>query len=436
MTEENSGTPHIVHISSDYMDGLGDKSAHRHRHPTVAINNLVEGAQDFDHTVFSLRRRSLPIGLFLTDLGTPRRANVRVFAYAHYGLPLGIGLFHSFWLVARTIRRVLQERNIQPHAIHAHRLTFEGIAGWLLARSLDVPLFISVRGEVDSKVFRFKPSYRHLMRRIVSRAVDIFFVSAWYATVLKKYAFIDPCRAHLLPNIVGEMAPPETSTSSRTTFLTVANLSIWKKKGLDRLLRAIAISREHTNLRLQIIGGGTPESITKLRRLIERLGLEDRVSLAGPLPNAEVRKRMSEAIAVALPSHNETFGLVYVEALFAGTPILYSKGTGIDGFLNDLEVGIAVDPTDEVDIARALVDLASRNDRYRANVVANADRLENRFGRKQVLARYQDSIRGVLGEHRSKLRSHCEGDPTNIYRRFPEQIHTTTLKPYDRYSKW
>jgi len=54
--------------------------------------------------------------------------------------------------------------------------------------------------------------------------------------------------------------------------------------------------------------------------------------------------------------------MVYIEALFAGVPILYSKGTGIDGFLDGLEVGIAgVDPDDTQDIGRALVALVEHN---------------------------------------------------------------------------
>jgi glycosyltransferase involved in cell wall biosynthesis len=408
--------PLVLHIASDYSDGLDVKAGigpvHRRRRPTLAINHLVDGAEDFDHVVFSLRRMGLPLGLFLEDIGTPKRENVRVFAYGHFGLPLGLGLFHSFWLVARTVRRVLREQGLEPDAVHAHRLTFDGIGGWLLARALDIPLFISIRGEVEHKVLKFKPTYRPLMRRIVGRAAGIFYVSAWYAAELARYTGVDPARTHLLPNLIEEMPARAQPRHPPTAFVTVLNLDIWQKKGLGGLLPAFAQVLMHQALMhkaltqkaferaralsLTIIGGGTEQSFADVRGLIARLGIGDRVRLAGALPNAAVRERMGEAVALVLPSHNETFGMVYLEALFAGVPILYSRGTGIDGFLDALDVGVAVDPDDIDAIACALTDLAGNNARYRANVAASADELSNRFGRRRVLARYAEVVTAFL----------------------------------------
>ena len=399
MPEPSSRRPLLLHIASDYTDGLGDSGeiAHRNYRPTRAVNHLVEGAGDFDHVVFSLRRMPSPIGLFLKDLGTPRRPNVRVFAYGHFGLPLGLGLFHSFWLVARTVRRVLREQGLKPDAVHAHRLTFDGIAGWLLARALDIPLFISIRAEVERKVLRFKPTYRPLMRRLVARAAGIFYVSAWYAAELERLTGVERARTHLLPNIVDEAAASAPPARAPTALLTVLNLNIWQKKGLAGLLPAFAqASARKPSLRLSVVGGGSAQATAEVSGLIERLGIAGRVSLEGALPNAAVRGRMAEAMALVMPSHNETFGMVYIEALFAGVPILYSKGSGIDGFLDGLDVGVAVDPHDVDEISRALTNLTEHNDRYRANVAASAHELHMRFGRDQVLERYSEIVRTKL----------------------------------------
>jgi glycosyltransferase involved in cell wall biosynthesis len=357
----------------------------------------VNGAENFDHVVFSLRRRPFPFGLFLMDLGSPQQQNVRVFAYGHYGLPLGIGLFHSFWIVARRIRRVIREQGLQPDVVHAHKLAFEGIAGWLLARALGVPLFISIRGEVEQKIFRFKPTYRALMRRIVYRAAGIFYVSAWYAEALERYTGVDPTRTYLLPNLVDETSVCDKASETSLSFLTVLNLNIWRKKGLDRLLPAFADAvARMPKLRLSIVGTGTLQSIIEVRKLIDRLGVQEAVRLEGAMPNAGVRERMSKAMALVLPSHNETFGMVYVEALFAGVPILYSKGTGIDGFIDGLQVGVCVDPKNVSDITRGLVELAERNTQYREAVSAAANELHTRFGRKNVLGRYETAIQSSL----------------------------------------
>src|SRR6202012_2399210 len=115
--------------------------------------------------------------------------------------------------------------------------------------------------------------------------------------------------------------------------------------------------------------------------------------------NTTVLERMSESTALVLPSHHETFGMVYVEALFAGVPILYSKGTGIDGFLHDLDVGIAVNPKSEMDISNALIKLARNHEQYRAAVSTSRDELSKRFGREEVLSRYAQVIRCGLASY-------------------------------------
>ncbi|MFX7731798.1 glycosyltransferase, partial [Acinetobacter baumannii] len=76
----------------------------------------------------------------------------------------------------------------------------------------------------------------------------------------------------------------------------------------------------------------------------------------------------AQVLALAMPSHNETFGMVFPEALFAGAPILYSRATGIDGYLDGLDVGVAVDPGNVDAIARGLVRLVEDNAHYRQNI--------------------------------------------------------------------
>jgi glycosyltransferase involved in cell wall biosynthesis len=397
-----STRPLILHIASDFSDDLeggGDAVgiARRRRRPTLAVNNLVEGATDFDHIVFSLRRRSRPIGFYLRDIGTPRNSGVRVFIYVYFGLPLGLGMFASQCLIARTILRILRDEKLGLSAVHAHRLTFDGIGGWLIARALKIPLFISVRGEVDDKVLRYKPVYRLLARRIVKDADWIFYVSAWFAPILERYIRFRPPYTSLLPNIVSKMQVPKEPLCGSGFFLTVVNLDIWNKKGLAALLPAFAAARLiQPTLQLKIVGGGTPRSVSAVNHLIEELGIKEATYLEGKLPNAELRRQMSKSIALVLPSQNETFGMVYLEALFAKVPIIYSKGTGIDGFLDGLNVGVAVDPKSVPDITRGLIDIAQHSAKYRSQVIGCADELVRRFGTENVIRRYQEIVRGSL----------------------------------------
>jgi glycosyltransferase involved in cell wall biosynthesis len=251
------------------------------------------------------------------------------------------------------------------------------------------------------------------MRRIIRRAAGVFYVSAWYAPELRKYTTVDRKREHLLPNIVDKSRLPAAPDQARASFITVLNLNIWQKKGLDRLLPAFAEALvQHPTLRLGIVGGGDPHSTAEVRALIQRHSLCGETTLEGPLANTKVLERMSESTALVLPSHHETFGMVYLEALFAGIPILYSKGTGIDGFLDGLNVGIAVDSTNTAEIARALIELADNHADYRAAVIASADELTKRFGRSQVIARYSDIIQKEI----SRDQHYKSGYPAGSWR--------------------
>ena len=97
------------------------------------------------------------------------------------------------------------------------------------------------------------------------------------------------------------------------------------------------------DLRLDVIGWSTPATMDKLQRLVRRVGAATAVQFLGVLPHEGVLRAIPRYGAMVLPARNETFGMVYVEALLSGVPILYTAGSGIDGYLDDLYVGTPVE---------------------------------------------------------------------------------------------
>ena len=69
-----------------------------------------------------------------------------------------------------------------------------------------------------------------------------------------------------------------------------------------------------------------------------------------------------------MPSHYETFGLVYAEALSQGLPVLYTKGQGFDGQFEDGEVGYAVVSTDANDIKDKILKVIENYDKILPNI--------------------------------------------------------------------
>jgi glycosyltransferase involved in cell wall biosynthesis len=90
-------------------------------------------------------------------------------------------------------------------------------------------------------------------------------------------------------------------------------------------MRAVALLRDrHPRLRYLVVGDG-PER-EPLRRLADELGITDRVELAGQLAPAQALERTRRATLLALPSTDEAFGMVYVEAMAGWLPAIGARG--------------------------------------------------------------------------------------------------------------
>jgi glycosyltransferase involved in cell wall biosynthesis len=97
-------------------------------------------------------------------------------------------------------------------------------------------------------------------------------------------------------------------------------------KGIERLIEALAQLR-HESFCLTICGDGHSSYAASLRSLVRRLDLETRVTFHGHVRNAEKLHAYMESDVCIVPSFSENFGMVVVEALAHGIPVIASKGT-------------------------------------------------------------------------------------------------------------
>jgi glycosyltransferase involved in cell wall biosynthesis len=126
-------------------------------------------------------------------------------------------------------------------------------------------------------------------------------------------------------------------------------------KGLEVLLEAIT---EVPEVRLRIGGGGDDRDW--YRRLADELGVADRVDFLGFVPNADLNAFFGSCHVFALPStdaRREGFGLVLLEAMACGRPVLTTPIVGIAGDVEPRGVGVLVPPNDRAALAAALRNL-------------------------------------------------------------------------------
>ncbi|MDB5577985.1 MAG: hypothetical protein JWR80_3161 [Bradyrhizobium sp.] len=379
--------PTILHVAVDYNTPYRAPTTH-------AIEWFIEELGMFENVVIALRRSAR---LYKGPVKECLAQNGRLFDLPYFGLSMGVGLHHSMRQTARRIIALLDDQGIQPDLVHAHKLTFEGLAGWYVAQHFGVPLFVSLRGEVETKVFRYKPSLRAFLRKVAVYATRLYFVSAWFEGEFDRRAPGNTAKQRRLPNIVRNIGPVINVRAPGDRFLAVLNLDTRKRKGLNWLLDGVAMAAKvNPRVKLDIVGGGTKKSFAAVAGMIAARGLKDTVHLAGPLSNEALLARMPDYRGLVLPSLNETFGMVYVEALFAGIPIIYTAGTGIDGYLDDLDVGTAVTPRDAASISAAMLQMFERSAELRRNIVAAAPILFAIFDPQASLTTYcQDVFEAV-----------------------------------------
>lgn len=149
----------------------------------------------------------------------------------------------------------------------------------------------------------------------------------------------------------GVLADPQSTT---VTYVGRIDLSsLWK--GLDTLLPAFAVaSKDNPKLKLQIVGGG--DAVSRYEAMARDLGISQQVTFTGPLAGADLRAAFRRSGVVVLPSLSsaESFGLVLLEAMAYGVPVIGSRIGAIVNLITHEENGLLVEAGNTEALALAI----------------------------------------------------------------------------------
>jgi len=124
-------------------------------------------------------------------------------------------------------------------------------------------------------------------------------------------------------------------------FITVANMI--QRKNLDILIKAFsALSKDNKEITLKILGSG--KEMNRLKDLAVQLKAEDSITFLGYCDREKVFEELGQSDVFVLPSVNETFGMVYLEAMSQGCIPIGTSGEGIDGIIENGKNGYLCDP--------------------------------------------------------------------------------------------
>ena len=243
----------------------------------------------------------------------------------------------------------------QPELIHSHF----GTGFFPLAHKLGVP---TIYTEHDSRSATPEPDQGELDRENEAyRFADrLLCVSAPQAEQIRRNTGRSVQAIHNVVDLES-FALPGAPRKREGSFRFAATGNLIPRKGYDLLLSALAeLSARGIDACLTVIGDG-PERAS-LEAMAETLGLGDRVEFLGRLERKDIARQYERCDAFVLPSRMETFGVVYIEAMAAGLPVIATVCGGPEDFVNETN-GILI-PAEDV---TALTDAMERMVRTREN---------------------------------------------------------------------
>jgi phosphatidylinositol alpha-mannosyltransferase len=245
----------------------------------------------------------------------------------------------------------------------------------------------------------------------LGRPFSKFFLKRWFRRLDGKIAVSKTARAfalghfpgyyNIIPNGVDlehfspEVKPMEGFQDGKLNILFVGRLE--KRKGLDYLLEAWGrVKEEVPNSRLIVVGPGS-RRLRKYEKMVAKHRLEDVVFIGFASYEDLPRYYQTADIFCAPATGSESFGIVLLEAMALGKPIVASDIEGYAGVVSDGVDGVLVPPRDSRSLAQALITLLNDESRRREMGEQGRSKALN-YGWESVAGRILDYYKRVLGE--------------------------------------
>jgi glycosyltransferase involved in cell wall biosynthesis len=326
-----------------------------------------------------IKNEKYPDGPLPSIYGSP---NLSCMGVGVRGLQTTFFSLQSFWysFIEKPDLIITTHINFSPLARYIKE--YFGIPYWVITHGIDA------WGITD-----------YSLKAALRKADKILAVSRYTRHRLLKEQNLDEAQVKILPNTFNEdqfviRSKPEHLLKKyqlhrdQPVVLTVARLDNQERyKGYDVVLQSLLSVREVIpDVHYLLVGKGKDHD--RIVQLVRELGLEKNVTLTGFVPDQELCDHYNLCDVYVMPSKKEGFGIVYLEALACGKPVVAGNRDGSVDALCDGELGILVDPDDTNKIADELVGILKHENQHpmiyqpellRERIIVLASHLNNLF---------------------------------------------------------
>ena len=288
--------------------------------------------------------------------------------------------------------------------VHSYFAIPSGLAGLLIAKALGIPhLLTIIGGDIYDPTKPLSPHRHRIFKsvvatvlahsdRIVAISQDVKQRAQDHYTVRKPIEVINLglTKASLATSAGNGHKTKAAEPDNEFIMVTVGRLV--KRKGIDTFLHSLSLL-PNPNYRAIVIGEGPERAM--LQPLAHKLGLDGKVEFTGFISEDRKCRYLSQASAFVLPSVHEGLGLVYLEAMQWGLPVIAGNVGGQNDFLTNGETGFLVDPGNPQELAGKITLLMQDPQRVQTMGKHNRE-IADSFTASKTASRYEKLYQDIL----------------------------------------
>lgn len=256
------------------------------------------------------------------------------------------------------VKKVINEFN--PDIVHIHHPFLLSSAAIMYGKKLGIPKILTIHTQYEQYAYYIYP----IPERVTQEAIKMIISNLAYKTdcittpsdsmkkIIENYGVKN--RIEVIPNAIHLISFKEDDELKRTEIKKKYNLKeddkiilfvgrVASEKSIDKVIKALAIIKKRGigKEKLLIVGNGP--AMDELKQLTRSLKVEEDVIFAGTVSYEEVQHYYKMAYVFTIASTTETFGIVTIEALASGVPVVAIKAPGAIDILTDGLDGLLVD---------------------------------------------------------------------------------------------
>ena len=348
----------ILHVIPHYFPAV------RYGGPIRSVHGLAAATAALGHDVHVYTTNA--DGNSVCDVPTDQAVNLDGVKVWYFPIGRGRKVFRS-----PAMGKALDQNISSFDLIHIHYMwTWTTLRAASAARRQEVPYILAPRGMLVSDLIRRRSLFAKRVWLAFFGARDVANAAAIHVTSERELNDMDEVglryrRASILPNGVdlGEHHIQTTPTVAefKAPYLLFLGRISWKK-GLDRLIRALPMIPD---AELVIAGYDELRYQEVVEHLADECRVRNRVHFVGPIEGQLKMRVLRNAACLVLPSYNENFGMVVVEAMSSAIPVVLTPEVGLAGVVESSGCGL-VASGEPFELAQAINHILRHPDQAKA----------------------------------------------------------------------